>query len=332
MSSFDLRRLRYFVAVAELGSVTRAARELHIAQPALSHQIRLLEDELGAELFARGPQGMRLTELGKTLVEESRSVLREVRALHDRLGNGLRSPEGMVVIGVAQTIGAVLVLPLLELAAKQLPRVRIQIREVMSSDIPDLLRSQSIDFALSYNISSGRGIQSTDIFSEDLYLVGTKTAATPFFGRAHLAELSFADLNNIPLYLSARPNVFREILERAARDRKIKLNIAAEVDSVAIRKHIALSGLGFTILSGTTIREEIRRRRIFAARITDPHIRRKICFVRESGNVLSRAAQEVAVLVAQALAVLAAKNMWPGAVDLPDFSVPINAKGKGLNW
>ena len=275
---------------------------------------------------------MRLTELGKKLVEESRLLLRDIRMLQDRLSDGLRDPEGMVIIGVAQTIGAVLVLPLLDLAAKQISRVRIQIREVMSSDIPDLLRSESIDFALSYNIPSGRGIQSTDFFSEDLYLVGTRKAAKTFFNRADLSDLSFVDLDNIPLYLSARSNVFRDILERIARNRNIKLNIVAEVDSVAIRKHIALSGLGFTILSGTTIREEMRRRTIFAARITHPHIRRKICFVRQSGNVLSRAAQEVAVLVTQTLALLAAKDRWPGAVDLSDFAVRINDKGKRLNW
>lgn len=314
MSSFDLRRLRYFVAVAELGSVTRAASELHVAQPALSHQIRLLEEEIGGELFARGPQGVRLTELGRKLLDESRAVLDKVRALRDSLRDRPDDPEGEVVIGVAQTIGPVLSVPLLRLATKRLPRVRIRIRELMSSDIPDLLRSSSIDFALSYAIQPGRGIQSASMFSEDLFLVGTLKCGQRYFNRLDLTQVTFEQLQNVPLYLSARSNGFREHLERVARDQKIKLNVAAEVDSVSIRKDLALSGAGFTILSGATIRKEIPQRGLFAARITHPHIRRRICFVRQSGSAISRAAQEVAGLVTETLTTLVAKDMWPGAV------------------
>ena len=102
MSSFDLRRLRYFVAVAELGSVTRAASELHVAQPALSYQIRLLEEEVGGELFARGPRGVRLTELGIALAAESRRLLGDIKALRNRLSDRAGDPEGEVVVGLAQ--------------------------------------------------------------------------------------------------------------------------------------------------------------------------------------------------------------------------------------
>ena len=108
MSSFDLRRLRYFVAVAELGSVTKAASELHVAQPALSHQIRLLEEELGGALFTRGPHGVSLTELGTTAAAESRHLLGNIKALRDRLSVHAGGTEGEVVVGLAQTIGPVL--------------------------------------------------------------------------------------------------------------------------------------------------------------------------------------------------------------------------------
>ena len=317
MSSFDLRRLRYFVAVAELGSVTRAASELHVAQPALSYQIRLLEEEVGGELFARGPQGVRLTELGTDLAEESRRLLGDIKALRNRLNDRAGDPEGEVVVGLAQTIGPVLAVPLLELAAKKLPRVRIHIRELMSSDIPELLRSESIDFALSYAIPSGRGVHSVNVFSEDLFLFGTAKSAKNFFARADISEVRFADLKNVPLYLSSRSNGFREALEGIARKRKTPLNVAAEIDSVSIRKDIALHGAGFTILSGATICKEIHRRDIFAARITHPPIRRKICFVRRTGGAASRAGKAVAALIGTALAGVATSEKWPGAV-LPD--------------
>lgn len=321
MTSFNLRRLRYFVAVAELGSITRAASELHIVQPALSLQIRLLENEIGGQLFARGSQGVRLTELGKTLLDEGRLLLGNVRALRDRLKESLQDPEGIVVIGVAQMIGPVLALPLLDLTAKRLPCVRIQLRELQSREIPDLIRSESIDFALSYSIPSGHGVQSTTIFSEDLFLVGTSKCAKQYLKNPDLAEVAFADLKNVPLYLSPRSNSFREHMERVARDKKMKLDVIAEVDSVSIRKDIALSGTGFTILSGAMIRKEIARHGIFTARLTCPCIQRNICFVRQGGGTVSRAATEVATLVAETLSILVTKNLWPGVI-LPAKGIP----------
>jgi LysR family transcriptional regulator, nitrogen assimilation regulatory protein len=321
MSSFDLRRLRYFLAVAELGSVTRAASELHLAQPALSHQIRLLEEEIGVQLFARGPQGVRLTELGRTLADESRRVLSGVRLLRDRICESALEPQGDVAVGLAQTIGPVLALPLLELAALRLPRVRIRIRELMSSDIPELLRSESIDFAFSYAVPAGRGIRSTSIFSEDLFLVGTSACARQYFRKPDLNEVAFSELKGVPLYLSARLNGFREELERIARGRRIKLKVVAEVDSVSVRKEIALRGAGFTVLSGATISKEISQKDVFAARNSNPHIRRKVCYVRQTGSALSRGAEAVAALIGESLSLVAKQDMWPGVI-LPASGIP----------
>ena len=320
-SSFDLRRLRYFVTVAEFGSVTRAAAELHVAQPALSHQIRLLEEELGVELFTRGPQGVRLTEFGRTLADESRVLLANGRALRERLQTASEEPQGTVVIGLAQTIGPVLALSLLELAAKRLPRVSIRVRETMSSDIPDLLRAESVDFAFSYAIPTGRGVRSTSIFAEDLFIVSTAQCAKRHFGKADLKEIEFSDLGGVPLYLSARLNAFREEFERIARTKRIKLQVSAEIDSVSVRKELALGGAGFTILSGASRRREMRGDGIFAARIVHPNLRRKICFVRPSGSALSHASKAVAGLIAESLTLIVKQDMWPGAI-LPPTGTP----------
>ncbi|HEX2828688.1 MAG TPA: LysR family transcriptional regulator [Burkholderiales bacterium] len=321
MSSFDLKRLRYFVAVAELGSVTRAASELHVAQPALSREMRLLEGEVGGELFARGPQGVRLTELGQTLAAQCRELLADLRSVREGLRDDVREPTGSVVIGVAQTIGPVLAPVLVALAAKRLARVHLQIRELMSSDIPDLLRTESIDFALSYAIPAGRGIRSTDLFSEDLFVVGTSAVARQCLGKSTAAEIVFSELRHVPLYLSARTNGFREELEQMARARKVRLNVVAEIDSVAIRREMALDGAGFTILSGATIRRDMSRRGVFAARIVDPRVRREVCFVSRSGSAVSRAAREIAGLARESLSGLIAGGLWPGA-NMPASGIP----------
>lgn len=314
MNSFDLRRLRYFVTVAELGSVTRAAAELHVAQPALSHQMRLLEEELGGELFARGPHGVKLTELGAQLAKDCRPLLEEIRRLRTRLAERAGEPEGPVVVGLAQTLGCVIAVPLLELVAKRFPRVRVRIRELMSSDIPELLRAGGIDFALSYALPSVRGIRCSVVFTEDLYLVGSAAAARRLLGVAHASEVAFADLGRLPLFLSARNNGFREDLESLARTRGVKFVVEAEIDSVGVRRELALSGAGFTILSGATVAADMRRRAVFAARITEPQVRRRISFVRAADASLSGAAQAVASTTRQAFAAVATPERWPGGV------------------
>jgi len=313
-NSFDLRRLRYFVTVAEFGSVTRAAAELHVAQPAMSLQMRLLEEEFGREIFARGPQGVRLTEFGEQLAEESRALLADVRARRERLQASNSEPQGTVTIGFSQTLGSVLALPLLDLAAKRFPRVHLRIREVMSGDIPTLIRAESVDFVFSYAIDSGAGVQSINLFSEDLFVVGNLRSAEQHFGRADLKEIDFTDLAEVPIYLAARSNAFREEMERVARVKKIKLHVPAEIDSVALRKAVALSGAGFTILSGSSIATEIREGLIFAARVVRPELRRKICFVRSNKGALSNAPKAIAELIAESLPHIVEHHAWPGAI------------------
>ena len=324
-SSFDLRRLRYFVTVAEFGSVTRAAAELHVAQPAMSLQMRLLEEEFGREIFARGPQGVRLTEFGTQLAEESRALLADVRARRERLLASNSEPQGTVTIGFAQTLGSVLALPLLELAAKRFPRVNLRLREVMSGDIPALIRAESVDFVFSYEIASGAGIQSISLFSEDLFVVGNLQSAGQHFGKADLKEIDFTDLAGVPLYLAARSNAFREEMERVARLKKIKLHVPAEIDSVAVRKDVALSGVGFTILSGSSIAREMREGLIFSARVVRPELRRKICFVRSNKGALSNAPRAIAELIAESLPQIVARHAWPGAI------MPVSRKRKPLH-
>ena len=313
MSSFDLRRLRYFVAVAELGTVTSAARELYVAQPALSNHIKKLEEEVGGELFTRSPRGVQLTKLGEKLHSHARTILNEIDMLRSDLRGGPSEPEGTVVIGMAPTIGTILAGAVLEAVTKRLPRVRVQIRETMSRDLPDLIRGGALDYALSYDIATVRGVQSTPVFLEDSYLVGLWSKAKGWKNLERKRDVPFDALQGIPLFLSGPANAFREKLEQTALRRRVELHIVAEVDSLAIRRDLALRGAGFTILSGTAIHANPEAKDVFAARIVRPRILRQICFVRPSTAPTSRAAIEVAQVIDQTLRALLDQAAWTGA-------------------
>lgn len=313
-ASFDLRRLRYFVTVAGLGSVTRAAEVLHIAQPALSQHIRALETDLGVKLLDRGPRGVALTEAGRRLQSEARDLLAGVKGLLERVRDDAREPEGEVVIGVSQTVGSLVVAPLLEAAARKLPRVRIQVREMLSGLIPELVRSGALDFALSYDTPGGNGVDAITVLSEDLCLVGRRRLVERHLGTRRGATVRFEELAGLPLYLSRRTHVVRETLERAARRKGFRLKLAAEVDSLYIMKELALAGAGFCVLSRANVRREFDDASLHVARIVAPAIRRDICFLRRHAHALPRASAEVATLAAEVLSGMVEEGAWSGTL------------------
>lgn len=317
--NLDLRRLRYFVRVAELGSLTRAAEALHIAQPALSQHIRGLEEEVGVKLLARGSRGVALTEAGGRMLDEARAMLAGAKLLVERVRGDSSEPEGEVVIGVGQTVGSLLVLPLLEAAAVQMPRVRIQIREMLSGLLPELVRSGAVDFAISYNTTSGNGVEAISVLSEDMCLVGQRRLARKHLGKKLKDEVAFKDLAGLPMYLSRRTHILRELVERVARERKVAPHLLAEVDSLYIMKELALGGTGFCVLSRANVRRELEHHDLYVARIVQPVIRRDICFLRRSGTSLPRAAHETVLLAVEVLAGMVKDDVWRGTLQ-PDLS------------
>lgn len=307
--SFDLRRLRYFIKVAELGSLTRAAEALHVAQPALSQQMRILEDELGVPLLARGPRGVTPTEAGARLLAEARSLLEGMKGVVDRVKEG-EVPEGEVVIGVGQSISAMLMVPLLERAARTLPRVRIQVRELLGGLLPELMRSGAIDFAFSLNTVTGRGMRSVPILAEDMCLVGPRRLVQRHAGGVLGDRFRFRDLDGLPLFLSRRGQFVRDTVENEARSRGITLDLRAEIDSLLLLKELALSGSGCCILSRASVRRELDDHDLYVGRITSPLIRRDVFLVHH--DEMSRAAAEVVTLSFDVLARLVKEGQWPG--------------------
>ena len=174
------------MTVAELGSLTRAAEALHVAQPALSQQIRLLEADLGVALLARGPCGVTPTDAGRRMLAEACRLIDDASGVVERV-RAPADPEGEVVIGVGQSIGSVFVAPLLRQAAERLPRVRVQVRELLGGLLQDLIRSGAIDFALSLNTVSGHGVRSRPLLAEEMCLVGLRRLVEQHLGRRAVA-------------------------------------------------------------------------------------------------------------------------------------------------
>lgn len=306
-TSFDLRRLRYFVNVAELGSLTRAAAALHVAQPALSQQIKILENELGVTLLVRGPRGVTLTEEGERMLVEARRIFDGMKASIERVRGGPQ-PEGNVVIGVGQLSGSILMVPLFTLARERLPRVRLQVREMLGGLMPDLIRSGAVDFALALDPIASHEIESTAILSEDLCLVGQGRLVEGPLRRGRGDRFRFRDLAGLPLYMARRGQFIRDTVEKTAQAKGIQLTLCGEVDSHYILRDLAVTGVGCCILPPTSVQRDREQHGLYVGRITEPAIRRETYLVHRRET--SRAAAAVIRLVMELVEGLVASGAW----------------------
>ncbi len=174
----ELRQLRYLVALAEEGNFTRAAANEHIAQPAMSQQIRRLEDELGLALVERTTRRVALTEAGEALVVRSRRILAELESADAELQSLRGVHTGHVTIGAMHTMGPVDLSLVLALFRERHPDVRFTVREQTSEEMAEMLRVDELDLAflsVTERVES-RGLGLHQLVSEELVVAAAARA------------------------------------------------------------------------------------------------------------------------------------------------------------
>jgi len=159
----DLKQLEYFVRVAEVGSFTRAANALNIAQPALSRQIRLLEVELHQNLLTRNGRGASPTEAGKLLLEHGRGILHQISRAKEELGRVRGALAGRVAIGMPPSVSKIVAVPLIREFRKTMPDATLSIMEGLSVAMHEALLTGRLDIALLYNATPAPGFVMVEV-------------------------------------------------------------------------------------------------------------------------------------------------------------------------
>lgn len=274
----NLRQLRYFVKVAEVGNMTRAAEQLCVAQPALGMQIRQLEEDLGVALIVRHSRGVDLTKTGTLLHGQAAAILklvedthRMVAAVDDEATEDLRfglTPSLMQMIGSEIAINV----------REQVPQVRISLVEEMSHILIDGLAQGKIDVALAYDVPDAPHIARTAVYQEDLVLVTLP-------GNRNGEPVSLAEVLEERLALPEIGDSIRTHIATAAHEQGLEFKMAYEVRSIAAIKSLVLRGAAVGILPYGTVLTEARNGTLDARPITAPTIRRTLflAFSRERG-------------------------------------------------
>ncbi|MCW5611330.1 MAG: LysR family transcriptional regulator [Rubrivivax sp.] len=225
----DLRQLATFVHVAELGSFTRAARVLQVAQPALSRQVRALEIELRQNLFARTGRGVTLTEAGQRLLAHGRGILQQVERAQQDLEDHRGAPVGHVALGLPPSVSRLVTAPLVEGFRERFPKATLTVVEGLSAYVLEWLALGRVDLAVVYQAPPDPAIELQPVAHEFLHLVGRRPGrrAPPIGPPVTLAELTTLDL-----VIPSRPHSLRMLLETALATAGLKPRIAAEIESV----------------------------------------------------------------------------------------------------
>jgi LysR family nitrogen assimilation transcriptional regulator len=247
----NFQQLETFVKVAELGSFSKAALILNIAQPALSRQVRLLETELRENLLLRTGRGVVLTEAGKRLYEHSVAILQLVARAREDLVQSRGEPAGQVVIGLPPSLGRLLTLPLVERFRRDLPKARLAIVEGFSTHLTEWIATGRVDIGLVHNPEAQPAIETTPLLRESLCLVSPpsptgKRARAP---RGHQNDVvRLAELPRFPLAVPERSHAIRKLLETQAALAGVKLTIALEISSVQPILDLVRAGYGHAVL------------------------------------------------------------------------------------
>ncbi|HVZ44003.1 MAG TPA: LysR substrate-binding domain-containing protein [Ramlibacter sp.] len=295
-SLVDLPRLRRFLMVAEMGSLTRAAVMLDSTQSALSLQMGALERECGGRLFHRTGRGVTLTELGERLLPRARSLVRDADQLQQDMRSAAGIPHGDVVLGILPSTALTLVPHLLRKIAKHYPNIRLRVLEGSNGQIDEWLAQGRLDIALLYRYGRSKAPNEEALTEMDSWLVGKRGDAL-----TRNPTVPFIRLDRLPLVLPNLPNGLRVTLDQQARRKNITLAIAVEVDSIPIQKELAIQGFGYGVLALHAVQRELEAGALQASRIVSPGIDRYVTLASTTRHPGTLAGRVVIKLLREAM-------------------------------
>jgi LysR family nitrogen assimilation transcriptional regulator len=288
----ELRQLRYFVKIADMGSISRASRALHISQPSLSQQIAQLEDEVGKALLNRAPSGVSMTVEGETFYRHALQILRQTDELKGIVKNAHAQLTGRLSLTLVHTQAMQYGLPLLLKLREQYPGIDVELFDNTSSDALQGLASGRRELGMLVNGQDAALLDSEPVFEEELLLVSHPDQAPA--GKC----IALSDLARLPLILPRRSQLGEELggldstvggggYEAARRSSKMML-----ANSVAVFRQAVLAGAAHALQPWGAVREDLQRGAMKATAI-EPAITRTVFISTARGAITSQAVRAV---------------------------------------
>lgn len=303
----DIAQLKTLIHVAELGSVSRAADRLRIAQPALSRQIRLLEKELGVYLFERHGRGMVITEAGRDILDHAARILAEMEAIRLSASSGGASLRGTVMVGTTPTVAEIVTVPLVKRVREAHPQLGVRFSSAFTGHLLDWLQRGDLEIAVSYNPQPLRSLKIVPVMVEELLFVCAGDAR-----RTPPEIMPFAQLGKEELILPSPRHGLRTIVEDCAHRAGIALQAQVEADSFGAMIDLVRNGFGSTVLPLAPIYSLVQAGVLHAVRLIDPTPSRKLVLAYPADRPVSAAARFVGETFVVVATDLVDRGVWAG--------------------
>src|SRR6185295_18036988 len=295
--TMDLRQLRYFTQIVESGSLSKASRQLFIAQPALSQHISKLEREVGKPLLNRSSKGVAPTDNGLALYHHARFMLRQLDQALSIARKESGAVQGMVSIGLASTTLSALGLPLVRRVRARYPSIVLNAVEGMSGHLGQMLRMSQLDLAVLFAADVAHDFSVEPLLEEELFVMLPRHSTLVPQRRT---SLTIAQAAALPLFLPTMGHGLRRRIAAELERRDLSAKIVAEIDSLALLMTCVYDGMGATIQPMAAIHLEERRGRQWRAlSLSDARITRRNYLYSMAPQRLSAAAAAVAAEVKQ---------------------------------
>jgi LysR family nitrogen assimilation transcriptional regulator len=309
----ELRQLRYFVAIVDHGSLSRAALILHVAQPALTQQLRQLEEELGVQLLHRSAQGVLSTDAGKVFYEHAQAILKQVADARSAVAQSAERPSGAVTLGLPHSISGALALPLLTATRDQYPEITLQLTEELTGNLGDQLKSGRINLAVLFDDGQLGQFATMPLVKEELRFICRTDRP---YGEGE-QSLTLQQALATTLILPGLQHGVRPRIESVARAAGLTVGNVIEINSIAILKSALLADMGATLLPSAPVLDELQRGTLRAQRIDQPSISRTVVLCYSRNIPLTNAATAISKLVREVSEQLSNSGSWPGTQLFP---------------
>jgi LysR family tcuABC transcriptional regulator len=303
----ELRQLRYFIRVVELGSMGRAAAELGVVTSALSQQIRRLEDGLATRLLQRSPTGVVPTDAGVAFWRQAQLAVRHAdeavkAAQQQRLA-------GQVSVGLAPSTAALLALPLMAAMRERYPEVRLHLVESLSGNLSALLNARQLDLAVLFEAVAERRLRVAPLLDERLYLIGSPALA----GMPRGKQVRLKDIAALPLVMPSGSHGLRAVVEQAFARAKCRPKVVADIDGLAILMDAVGAGMAATLQPGAATARLPAGSSLRVVQIADAGAQRRNLLASLMDEELSPAAIATRGLIGQVVRSLVEQGRWAGA-------------------
>lgn len=318
----ELRQLTALVTVAEVGSVTKAAKLLHVVQPAVTRQIRLLEQELGVPLFQRTRQGMVPTPAAQVLIMRARRALHELDAARAELRPEPGEVAGIVSVGLLESVLDILAQPLAEAVAQRHPGIELRLFTGYSGHLQHWLDTGEIDLSLLYNLSDTPSLSVVPLVREQLWAV-----APPDAGLSVGTPVPWATVLAHPLVLPVSGHGLRVLIDRARSAVPVEPRTVVQTNSMLVQKNLVLAGHGWTVLPAAGVAADVAAGRLSGAPLTAPDVERSVVLGLQHRSRLLAPVEAVASSLTRLIGELVRSGAWPSARAATADARPTAAAG-----